>query len=205
MISPAPRSREARTRGPQLDAPLNRPDVDTPVPYKPTRYTRHDLRGEERIIMLAQAWQCGLAAMTDSECADSFGVTVPTIMRWRAEDQRFDEAFTIGGALSVARVEASLFRRAVGYQFASEKIFSTPDGVVRVPIVEHVPPDVGAMKYWLGNRAADRWREAKQEIEVGGAIDIHTKAQDPRTLALALLAVLRDAAREAKVLDMERV
>jgi hypothetical protein len=42
-----------------------------------------------------------------------------------------------------ARVERSLYSRAVGYSFNSEKIFCSKDGeVTRVPIVEHVPPDV---------------------------------------------------------------
>ena len=44
-----------------------------------------------------------------------------------------------------ARVKRSLYSRAVGYSFNSEKIFCNKDGeVTRVPIVEHVPPDVTA-------------------------------------------------------------
>jgi hypothetical protein len=44
-----------------------------------------------------------------------------------------------------ARVKRSLYSRAVGYSFNSEKIFCNKDGeVTRVPIVQHVPPDVTA-------------------------------------------------------------
>ena len=44
----------------------------------------------------------------------------------------------------------SLYSRAVGHSFNSEKIFCNKDGeVTRVPIVEHVPPDVTAQIFWL--------------------------------------------------------
>ena len=49
-------------------------------------------------------------------------------------------------------VERSLYSRAVGYSFNSEKIFCNKDReVTRVPIVEHVPPDVTAQIFWLKN------------------------------------------------------
>jgi hypothetical protein len=39
--------------------------------------------------------------------------------------------------------------------------------VIRAQIVEHVPPDVGAIKLWLGNRRPDKWRD-KHEMKVDG-------------------------------------
>ena len=63
------------------------------------------------------------------------------------------------------RVERSLYSRAVGYSFNSEKIFCNKDGeVTRVPIVEHVPPDVTAQIFWLKNRKPSEWRDV-QNIE----------------------------------------
>jgi hypothetical protein len=47
----------------------------------------------------------------------------------------------VGKEEADARIERSLYRRAVGYSFKSEKIFCNKDGeVTRVPIVEHMPP-----------------------------------------------------------------
>jgi hypothetical protein len=61
------------------------------------------------------------------------------------------------------RVVRSLYSRAVGYSFNSEKIFCNKDGeVTRVPIVEYVPPDVTAQIFWLKNRDPARWRDAWQ-------------------------------------------
>jgi hypothetical protein len=67
------------------------------------------------------------------------------------------------------RVERSLYSRAVGYSFNSEKIFCNKDGeVTRVPIVEHVPPDVTAQIFWLKNRDPAHWRDAWQMEHVTG-------------------------------------
>jgi hypothetical protein len=67
-----------------------------------------------------------------------------------------------GKEVADARVERSLYNRAVGYSYDSEKIFM-PAGAkepVRVPIVVHVPPDVTAQIFWLKNRDPARWRDA---------------------------------------------
>ena len=66
-------------------------------------------------------------------------------------------------------VERSLYSRAVGYSFNSEKIFCNKDGeVTRVPIVEHVPPDVTAQIFWLKNRKPADWRDVQQMQHVLG-------------------------------------
>jgi hypothetical protein len=60
-------------------------------------------------------------------------------------------------------VERSLYSRAVGYSFNSEKIFCNKDGeVTRVPIIEHGPPDVTAQIFWLKNRKPTEWRDVQQ-------------------------------------------
>jgi hypothetical protein len=61
------------------------------------------------------------------------------------------------------RVERSLYNRAVGHTFDSVKVFCSKDGVVtKVPIKEHVPPDVAAQIFWLKNRDPAHWRGAWQ-------------------------------------------
>ena len=39
---------------------------------------------------------------------------------------------------------------------------------MRADVVEHVPPDVSAIKLLLGNRRPDKWKD-KQEVQVTGA------------------------------------
>jgi hypothetical protein len=73
-------------------------------------------------------------------------------------------------------VERSLYSRAVGYSFNSEKIFCNKDGeVTRVPIVEHVPPDVTAQIFWLKNRKPTEWRDVQQMEHVLGKYIISDK------------------------------
>jgi hypothetical protein len=47
----------------------------------------------------------------------------------------------------------------VGYSYDTEKIFVYEGEPVRVPYVEHVPPDTTACIFWLKNRRKDLWRD----------------------------------------------
>ena len=99
---------------------------------------------------------------TDTDLAKIFGVSDATIDNWKAQHPDFLGSLKAGKEEADARVERSLYSRAVGYSFNSEKIFCNKDGeVTRVPIVEHVPPDVTAQIFWLKNRD-QRWRDAWQ-------------------------------------------
>ena len=72
-------------------------------------------------------------------------------------------------------VERSLYSRAVGYSFNSEKICNKDGEVTRVPIVEHVPPDVTAQIFWLKNRKPTEWRDVQQMEHVLGKYIISDK------------------------------
>lgn len=101
--------------------------------------------------------------MTNREIADFFQVSVHTIHRWRANYPEFAEAFVTGKELADDRVERALYNRAIGYSYDSEKIVTISLGknagtaIERVPIVEHVPPDVKAAELWLKNRRPKEW------------------------------------------------
>lgn len=115
---------------------------------------------------------CQLGA-TDIEIADFFEVDVRTIYRWKADHDGFCQSLKAGKEIADERVERSLYQRAVGYTFESEKIVTVPRGnnmgseVERVPIREHVAPDTTAQIFWLKNRRGDEWRE-KQDVNLGG-------------------------------------
>jgi hypothetical protein len=47
--------------------------------------------------------------------------------------------------------------------------------VTRVPIVEHVPPDVTAQIFWLKNRKPVEWRDVQQMEHVFGKYIISDK------------------------------
>jgi hypothetical protein len=112
-----------------------------------------------------------LLGATDVDLAEAFDVNTSTIWRWQARYPEFCNALRVGKAEADDRVERSLYQRAVGYTYDSEKLFCYEGEVTRAEIVEHVPPDVGAAKLWLHNRRPDKWRE-KVDVEQTGAINV---------------------------------
>jgi hypothetical protein len=122
-------------------------------PGRPTEYD------PERCPRVAKA-MAKLGA-TDREIAESLGIGERTFYTWLHEHPQFRQSVKIGKVPADARVERSLFNRAVGYSFDSEKLFCYEGEVTRAEIVEHVPPDVTAAIFWLKNRRKDRWRDFK--------------------------------------------
>lgn len=78
-----------------------------------------------------------------------------------------------------AKVAKSLFQRATGYDQPAEKIFmpAGADEPVRVPYVEHIPPDPQAAFWWLKNRQRKNWRD-RQEIEHGVSPEERARQMD---------------------------
>lgn len=152
---------EARAKGEPVDAtpeptPLDPPEVHPggrPTLYKP------------EFANIAKE-MCRLGA-TDGDLAAAFNVTTVTIWNWRCNHVEFFNALTVGKSEADDVVERSLFQRAAGYSYNTEKIFCSQGEVTKVQTVEHIPPDVGAAMNWLSNRKPDTWR-MKQSLEVGG-------------------------------------
>lgn len=113
---------------------------------------------------------CVLGA-TDEDLADFFEVSVRTIARWKSEHEDFCQALKVAKEEADNRVERSLYQRAVGYSFDSEKIFNGKDGIVRAATREHCPPDVTAQIFWLKNRRRQSWQE-KQEVQHSGEMTV---------------------------------
>jgi hypothetical protein len=98
----------------------------------------------------------------------------------------FRGALKVGKAQADERVARSLYQRAVGYSFHSEKVHYDKDRAkwARTPIVEHVPPDVTACIFWLKNRDPARWRDAWQVEHTLGKYVISDKPMTEEQWAL---------------------
>lgn len=143
---------------------------------------------------------CSLGA-TDQEIADMLGVSVRTIYYWRQTKPALCAAMVVGKEEADNRVERSLYNRATGYSYQSEKIMTVARGggvsdIERVAITEHVPPDVTAQIFWLKNRRKDDWRD-RQQLEHtgkdGGAIE--TVELTPREIAQRAAFLLAKGAK----------
>jgi transposase-like protein len=109
---------------------------------------------------------CKLGA-TDRELAEFFGVAESTLNLWKSDYPTFSESLKRGKGESDARVEQSLYRRALGYSHDAVKILMTKDGdVYREEYVEHYPPDTVACIFWLKNRQPEHWRD-KFDVDTG--------------------------------------
>lgn len=97
----------------------------------------------------------------DMDVANALGCNIRTLHRWKIEHPEFAEALEIGKEGADERVKMSLYRRATGYTFDSEKIVTAGGVVQRIETMEHVPPDTIAAIFWLKNRKGDEWRDTK--------------------------------------------
>lgn len=127
--------------------------------------------GSYRPQFAAQAAKlCELGA-TDKDVADFFQVSIVTIWRWRSQFAEFSSALKAGKVTADDRTEMSLYHRANGYSFESEKVFCHQGEVIRVPVIEHVPPDTTACIFWLKNRRPEVWRD-KREVETNVTLSL---------------------------------
>ena len=122
------------------------------------------------------------AKCTDQELADRLGVTRSTLALWKKTNSDISDAITRGRAdvHACAEVEATLLQRAVGYNATVKKAvklrhvkyndqgrrIQEDEEVALVDEEQHIPGDVNAIRFFLTNRAPDRWQN-KVEMEAG--------------------------------------
>lgn len=119
------------------------------------------------------AWSLAVKGATDQEIADAFGVSARTINRWKRDHASFLKKMGVGKAAADAKVEAALFKRAVGYEVEDSETLSETDASgqqkpLRVKRTKkHIPPDTMAAMYWLNNRArkSGEWSQ-KQDVSL---------------------------------------
>lgn len=123
------------------------------------------------------AAQGALDGWTDEEIAETLGVDVRTLYRWRAKYPEFRQSLAWGKENCDERVERKLYERAVGYTYDAVKIMMNEGQPVIVAYKEHAAPDVGAAKMWLTNRKRKDWAERSQ-VEHGGPGDFDNMSPD---------------------------
>lgn len=116
---------------------------------------------------------------TDVEMADYFEVSVRTLYRWKNDYPEFSQALKTAKVEADARVEASLYQRALGFEQDTVKIFLDKMGEpVYAPYREKVAPDTTACIFWLKNRQPKQWRD-KIDLEHSGGVTLKNSIPDP--------------------------
>jgi hypothetical protein len=98
----------------------------------------------------------GEVGLTNEEIASVFGITVNRFQEVLHDNPVLDDILSAAKANPNRRVEASLYRRALGFQHREvHKVEGKP---VKVVIKDSLP-DVLACIFWLKNRDPKRWRD----------------------------------------------
>ena len=91
-----------------------------------------------RLAVVAR--KCCERGMTDIEVADILGIGLATLYRWKLDHPAFSRVFRLGKAAADARVERSLYSRAVGYDYIAEKPSMTRHGQKTMQYRAHIHP-----------------------------------------------------------------
>src|SRR3974390_2596882 len=100
---------------------------------------------------------CEMGA-TDREVAELLGISLKCLYEWKIRHPSFAAAMRLGKEIPDARVERSLYGRAVGYDYEEDQFFIGKDGKPDTrKVMRHAVPDVNAQKHWMRHRDPDRW------------------------------------------------
>lgn len=116
--------------------------------------------------------------LNDEQLALKLGISVSTYYQWQIDHPEFSEAIKKGKAPVDFEVENALLKRAKGYITTEtvEEMYRDPatnqitsQHIRR--ITREIPPDVGAIVFWLKNRKPERWRDKPIEVEDRGTME----------------------------------
>jgi len=108
----------------------------------------------------------------DEEVAEELGISVREVYRWKVAYPEFCQALKVGKEIADARVVASLYKRAVGYDY--EEVHDITRDTIDGTVTEHkvvkkqAVPDVTAQIYWTKNRM-EEWQDVKN-IRFSGSL-----------------------------------
>lgn len=133
-------------------------------------------------LLLIEGWKRD--GLSDEQLAKNMGCSYSTLRVWAEKYPALSAALKKGREVVIREVENALVKRARGYDYTEEtkeRKYNNRTGeyemVVTKSIQKTVPPDVGAIAFYLKNVAPDRWRD-KQNIELSSQKDDMAKMDD---------------------------
>lgn len=115
-------------------------------------------------LLLLEGW--AREGLNDEQIAAKVGIRPSTYYEWANRFPEFAEAIKKGKAPVDIQVENALFKRAIGYDYEETVTEVYGDGKKHVrKVKKHMPPDVGAIAFWLKNRKPEKWRDKPAAIQ----------------------------------------
>ena len=124
---------------------------------KPKKLGRPSVFSDAVIQKIIELYKEG---RTEQQVADIIGVHVDTIRKHKKSNDSFLWASKEAKQIADEMVEASLFKKAIGFNYYEEQ--STKDGVLALQ--KYCAPDTKAQIFWLKNRKSDDWKD-RVEVE----------------------------------------
>jgi hypothetical protein len=128
---------------------------------------RQNIYLPSRLDLLHQSAKAG---MDDEMICTTYGCSSELFSKWLKLYPSMRDALEAGRAECDHEVVAALHQRAKGYEYTETA--PTKNGAVTVR--RHMPADVGAAKYWLGNRRSGKWRERTQ-VDLNASVEVTDK------------------------------
>lgn len=133
----------------------------------------YTLKPEAREVL--EAW--GRKGLTKDEIAQNMGISRSTLSAWTKKCTDISDAIKNARAYACARVENALFKKAVGYEYVQQRPIKVKksqyengrkvkeeEEVIMVDETVIVPPDLGAVIFYLTNRLPEDWQNNRQYI-----------------------------------------
>jgi hypothetical protein len=136
------------------------------------------------------------------DVAQALEVHPDTFSQWKKDHEPLRLAIEAGRQDSYNRAERALFERAIGYSHPEEKLLVVSNGqgqgssVERHKTTQHYPPDPTALKYYLGNKRPDQWKD-RHEVNSRITIDQALKTGDLSELSEAELEIIANMPDDA--------
>ena len=117
--------------------------------------------------LLAEGW--ARKGLSDVQIAKNLRITKDTFYRYIKIYKDFSDALKRGKSPVDIEVENALLKRARGFEYEEKhtEVEVNKDGTVNTTKVKTVkkliPPDTGAIAFWLKNRNPEEWRD-KHEL-----------------------------------------
>lgn len=134
---------------------------------------KYDKWLEEDGLTLVKGW--ARDGLTDRQIAKNMGIAYSTLRLWCKQFSALSATLKKGKEVIDFEVENALLKRAIGYRY-TEKTKELVEGelIVTKEVEKELPPDVGALAFWLKNRKREKWRDrwenAPEESEESGVV-----------------------------------
>ena len=109
--------------------------------------------------------------LNDKEIAKKLGISNSRYYVFQNENKEFKDAIKRGKAPVDVAVENALYKRAIGYSYEEKttEVKINDDGTAKPAMIKtttkKVPPDVGAIAFWLKNRNPKQWKDRHDYVE----------------------------------------